>query len=305
MSLYQIQNQKVNSIKEKDFLKEKEIHDLIETNLEELFGLQLIDGEFEIEGYYLDSLAFDVNVNSFVIIEYKRDKNNSIVDQGLHYMQLLLTHKADFVLAYNHKFNKNLQVKNFDWGQIRVMFIARSFTAYQQGATNFQDFPIELWEATRYQKDLLNLNQIKSNKKAESITKLVKNSTTVQITKEIKTYTLEDHLAKGDEWTKELFFKLQREIFELDDRVQEKPVINYIGYKIRYQNFCSVHFFKDKIRIEVRCPRIDDPKNVFKKYPDSYLWGKTPLWYWDIKNEKDIDYAIPIIRQGYEAAPDK
>lgn len=305
MPLYQIQNQKVNSIKEKDFLKEKEIHNLIETNLEELFGLQLIDGEFEIEGYYLDSLAFDINVNSFVIIEYKRDKNNSIVDQGLHYMQLLLTHKADFVLAYNHKFNKNLQVKDFDWGQIRVMFIARSFTAYQQGATNFQDFPIELWEATRYQKDLFNLNQIKSSKKAESITKLVKNSTTAQITKEIKTYTLEDNLIKGNEQTKELFSKLQREIFEIDDRVQEKPVSWYVGYRIRYQNFCSVSIFKDKLKIYVRALKIDDPKNLFKKVPNKWEWGKTPLWYWDIKNEKDIDYAIPIIRQGYEAAPDK
>ena len=305
MSLYQIKNQKIQPIKEVIFEKEKPLHDLIENNLEELFGLKVVDGEFEIEGYFLDTLGFDSETNSFVIIEYKRDKNNSIVDQGLHYMQLLLTHKANFVLAYNNRFGKNLEIKDFDWSQIRVIFIARSFTAYQQGAANFENFPIELWEVSRYQNDLININQIQTKKKAESITKFIESSETKQITKEVKTYTLEDHLLRSGEQIQELFKKLQREIFEIDDRVQEKPVMTYVGYKIRYQVFCSVHFFKDKLRIYVRCTNIDDPKKVFTKVPDSYKWGKTALWYCDIKDDKDLDYVMMVIKQGYEIAPDK
>jgi len=305
MPLYQIKNQKIQSIKEVVFEKEKSLHDLIENNLEEIFGLKVIRGEFEIEGYFLDTLGFDLEANSFVIIEYKRDKNNSIVDQGLHYMQLLLTHKANFVLAYNNHFGKNLEIKDFDWSQIRVIFIARSFTAYQQGAANFENFPIELWEVSRYQNDLLNINQIQTKKKAESITKFIESPEAKRITKEVKTYTLEDHISKGSEQTQELFKKIQREIFELDDRVQEKPVSWYVGYKIRYQNFCSVQIFKDRLKVNVRCPKIDDPKKVFKKIPGGYGWGKTPIWYWDITNDKDLDYAMTVIRQGYEVAPDK
>ena len=305
MSLYQIKNQKIQSIKEVVFEKEKPLHDLIENNLEEIFGLKVVGGEFEIEGYFLDTLGFDQQANSFVIIEYKRDKNNSIVDQGLHYMQLLLTHKDNFVLAYNNHFGKNLEIKDFDWSQIRVIFIARSFTAYQQGAANFENFPIELWEVSRYQNDLLNINQIQTKKKAESITKFIESPETKQITKEVKTFTVEEHLSKINEKMQDLFKKLQREIFELDDRVQEKAVTNYVGYKIRYQVFCSVHFFKEKLKIYVRCNNIDDPKKVFKKIPDTYKWGKTSLWYWNITNDKDLDYAMTIIRQGYEIAPDK
>lgn len=305
MPLYQIKNQKIQSIKEVVFEKEKPLHDLIENNLEEIFGLKVVGGEFEIEGYFLDTLGFDQEANSFVIIEYKRDKNNSIVDQGLHYMQLLLTHKANFVLAYNNHFGKNLEIKDFDWSQIRVIFIARSFTVYQQGAANFENFPIELWEVSRYQNDLININQIQTKKKAESITKYIESAETKQIAKEVKTYTVEDHLAKSSEKIQELFKKLQREIFEIDDRILEKPVLTYVGYKIRYQVFCSVHFFKDKLKIYIRCNKIDDPKKVFKKVPDSYKWGKTSLWYWDLKDEKEIDYAMTVIRQGYEIAPDK
>ena len=220
-------------------------------------------------------------------------------------MQLLLTHKANFVLAYNNHFSKNLEIKDFDWSQIRVIFIARSFTAYQQGAANFEDFPIELWEVSRYQNDLINLNQIQTKKKAEPITTLVKSPIAKQITKEVKTFSLEDHVSRGNEKTQELFNKLRREIFELDDRIIEKPVSWYVGYKIRYQNFVSVHIFKEKLKIYVRSPKIDDPKKMFTKVPPSYGWGKTPLWLGEINNDSDLDYATVIIRQAYEIAPDK
>ena len=54
--------------KRSSFWKEKPLHDLIENNLEEIFGLKVVGGEFEIEGYFLDTLGFDSEANSFVII---------------------------------------------------------------------------------------------------------------------------------------------------------------------------------------------------------------------------------------------
>jgi hypothetical protein len=50
---------------------------------------------------------------------------------------------------------------------------------------------------------------------------------------------------------------------------------------------------------------MNDPMKKFRKVPSKWGWGKTTIWYWDIQEEKDIDYAISIIRQGYEVAPDK
>ena len=305
MTIYQIQNQKISSLKEKEFPKEKEMHDLIEANLDELFGLQLIDGEFQIEGYFLDSLAYDPETNSFVILEYKKSSNFSVVDQGLHYLSLMLNNKANFVLAYITKTGKKATVTDFDWSQVRVIFVAKSFTQYQHGATNFKDFPIELWEFNRYENGLLDVKQIQSSKKAESITKVIKNNSASEIISQVKTYTVQDHLLKSSEKIQDLFMTLQREIFEIDDRVQEKPVGGYVGYKIRYKNFCSIHFFKDKLKIYVRVNKIDDPKKVFKQILIKYKWGKIPLWFWEINDEKDIDYAMTVIRQGYEIAPDK
>jgi hypothetical protein len=91
-------------------------------------------------------MAYDNETNSFVIIEYKRDKNFSVIDQGYAYLSLMLNNKADFILEYNENQEKTLKRKDVDWSQSRVVFISPSFTSYQKEAINFKDLPIELWE---------------------------------------------------------------------------------------------------------------------------------------------------------------
>jgi hypothetical protein len=49
----------------------------------------------------IDTLAFDNESKAFVIIEYKKDRNFSVVDQGIGYLNLMLNDKADFILEYN------------------------------------------------------------------------------------------------------------------------------------------------------------------------------------------------------------
>jgi hypothetical protein len=38
----------------------------------------------------IDTLAFDDESKGFVIIEYKKDRNFSVVDQGMAYLKFLL-----------------------------------------------------------------------------------------------------------------------------------------------------------------------------------------------------------------------
>ncbi len=90
----------------------------------------------------------------------------------------------------------------------------------------------------------------------------------------------------------------------MDERIQENAVMSYIAYKIRYHNFCRLWFYKDYIRIFLIIPRIDDSKKFLKKVPKNWGWAKN-TWYLDLKNDKDIDYVISIIKQAYDAAPDK
>lgn len=309
MPIFKIKNDKLSRVEEKKIDLERNLQRLTEENLEQVFGLEFIAGvlnkQLTIQNFEIDTLSLDPETKSFVIIEYKKDKSSSVVDQGFNYLALMLNNKAEFILEYNERKKANLRRNDVDWTQSRVLFVAPSFTAHQKGAIAFKDLPIELWEVTLYKDNLILFNQIKASELSESIQKVTKSKTIQTVSKQVKIYTVDDHLAKTNDEIKELFTKLQREIFEVDNRVQEKPVTGYIGYKIRYHNFCTVSLYKNKLKIHVRAPKIDDPKNMFKKVPSKYGWGKTPLWHGDINKESLIDYVMTVIRQGYEFAPDK
>jgi predicted metal-dependent hydrolase len=67
-----------------------------------------VASEFELNSLRVDSLGYDKESNSFVIVEYKRDKSFSVIDQGYAYLALLLNNKAEFILLYNQKSKNQL-----------------------------------------------------------------------------------------------------------------------------------------------------------------------------------------------------
>ena len=97
MYLYNIHQKKLNNLAEKSFKLEKDIQNVFESNLETLTNWKFIKSEFTIKANRIDTLAYDSENNSFVIIEYKRDRHFSVVDQGVSYLNLMLEYKADYI----------------------------------------------------------------------------------------------------------------------------------------------------------------------------------------------------------------
>ena len=148
--------------------------------------------------------------------------------------------------------------------------------------------------------------QIKTAETQESISKFTKSSTVKKVTEEVKTFTFEDHNSKGSASTRALLDDLRKRIFDLDEQVKEKPVQSYIGYKINWFNFVTVHVYRDKLKAYVRMEKLEnDPKKRFTKVPASYNWGKTPLWWLDISNAADVSYLMAAIEESYKKAPDR
>ena len=95
MPIYTIdKDEKLIPIKQVKFNNEKEMQNLTENNLEELFDLRFVASEFQVDNLRIDTLAFNEKTKSFVIIEYKNVKNYSVIDQGYSYLSLLLNNKA-------------------------------------------------------------------------------------------------------------------------------------------------------------------------------------------------------------------
>ncbi len=105
MKLYSVTKDKMKPLSFKNFNLEKDIQKLIEKNLTELFNLQFVKSELTIKNFRIDTLGFDKENKSFVIIEYKKGSNYSVVDQGYTYMSLLLNNKSDFILEYNESYH--------------------------------------------------------------------------------------------------------------------------------------------------------------------------------------------------------
>jgi len=55
------------------------------------------------------------------MIEYKKDKNFSVIDQGVAYLNLMLDNKSDFILEYNERssLSNNLKRRGVDFLQER------------------------------------------------------------------------------------------------------------------------------------------------------------------------------------------
>jgi len=73
---FKFASRKLVELQPKGFDAERTLQKIIEKNMPVLFGgLELLTTEFPISNSRLDTVAFDRNKNTFVIIEYKNVKN--------------------------------------------------------------------------------------------------------------------------------------------------------------------------------------------------------------------------------------
>lgn len=302
MPIFQIKQNQLLTIKEKKVDLEKDLQKITENNLEIVFGLKFISSEFALENFRIDTLAFDEETKSFVIIEYKRDRSRSVIDQGFTYLSLLLNKKDSFILEYARKTKLDLESIKIDWSQSRVLFLANAFTTYQQNAINFKDLPIELWEVKKYDNQTILYNRLKAADSKESIKTISQNEIVRKVSREVKRNTIDDHFKKGWEDSREIFEVLKEQILNIDNRIIENPnPKGYIGYKIANSNLCAISVYKSKLSLDlVRVDKenLKDPENKVKKIPwRKYKWPK--LCSYEIKNVDDIQYGLFLIRQVY------
>ncbi len=300
MALFKIADTSLDIIREFPFKLEKDIQNLTENNLAKIFNLEFIKSEFALNNFRIDSLAYDTASDSFVIIEYKRDKNYSVIDQGYAYLSLMLNNKADFILEYNENREKTLKRKEVDWSQSKVIFISPSFTNYQQQAINFKDLPIELWEIKRYSNHTVNYNQIKTSGAHESVKTISgKDEATKIVNKEIKVYTEDEHKQIADPEILELYESFKSSILNFDG-VEIKPKKKYIAF-VSGSNITDFHIQRKSLKIWINLTKgnLDDPKNIKRDVSNIGHWGNGDYEI-QINNDDDLEYIISLIKQSYQ-----
>lgn len=306
MKLYKLNNQKLDSVSAKPFKLEKEIQELIESNVDVLFDLEFVKTELRVHNYRFDSLCFDSETKSFVIIEYKKGSSYSVIDQGYTYLSLMLNNKSDFILEYNETLGKNIRRDEVDWSQSRIIFVSPKFSNYQRDSINFKNIPFELWEISRYKGDIVGLNKINTESDVE-INSVIKDSSgdniVKQVSKEIIRYDENHHLYKSKnrpEAIIELYNELKRRILNLGDDVEVKVRKQTIGFKST-RVFVDLIIYNKGIGVVINMKKgsLNDYLNLTEDLSEKGHWGNGDYRIW-LKNESHIDYALGLIKSSYQ-----
>lgn len=314
MKLYNLKNNTVKEVEQSPFKLEKDIQNLVEKNTNSIFNLLFIQSELTVDKYRIDTLCFDEESNSFVIIEYKKGSSYSVIDQGYTYLQLLLNNKSDFLLTLSQYFNKVLKMEDIDWSQSKIIFVSPSFNSYQKDSVNFKDLPFELWEIKRYSNNTVVLNQHRSNSKESIETLNPNNSNSVisKVTKVVKVVNEEHHTSKTNDEIKELWFDLKEKVLSLND-VEVVPKNNYISFIYNGKTLSYLIFRKNNVVIEIGRGNvnpdgtksknyfdIDDPKGISKE--SSWEWKSGTMgtiYKIPMNKNSDNDYLMFLIKQKY------
>ena len=156
LKLFKLKNDKVEELTAVSFTLEKPLQTLIEHNLEEIFGIKFLATEYSTGKNHrgrIDTLGIDED-NRPVIIEYKRSESESVINQGLFYLDWLMDRKAAFELLVIRKLGKDY-ADEIEWSSPRLLCIANDFKKYDEHAVKQINHNIELIRYRKFNEDML------------------------------------------------------------------------------------------------------------------------------------------------------
>jgi len=288
IKLFNISNQKATSIKSKKLHLEREIQDIVEKNMEKLFGVKFLASEYIVDEGRVDSLGLDEN-NCPVIIEYKLDSNSNVINQGLFYLDWFMEHKAEFDVLCRDKLKDKVDI---DWSNPRLLCIASDFNKYDDNAIKQMNRNIELIRYTVFENGFLMIQLASATTEKKSLTSASNY--------DYSRYKVSYKLKNANKNIKEYVKELDEYILSLGDDVQKKELKLYWAYKT-IKNFACIEIKKSKVSIylSIDYKDIDSPKDNVEDVSKKGHWGTGNTLVF-VRNEGELEYAKELIKYIYE-----
>lgn len=299
LKLFRLSDSDADELIGKPVKLEKRLQSLIERHIETFLHVRFVASEYSTGKTYsgrIDTLGLDENFCP-IIIEYKRNSNANVINQGLFYLDWLMDHKADFELLVQKQFNRD-DASKLDWSTPRLLCIAEDFTRYDIHAIQQINRNIELIRYVFFDDDLLLLDLV--------------NVVSAQPEKEIegknkgngpKQYTTqEEHLARASEPLKELYEAVRDHMTDLGDDVQERFLKWYIAFK-RLKNFATIQLQPRNSSLLIWLPLnpeefpLEDGFSRDVRGVGHHGRGDLEL---TIRDLEDLDKAKPLIQKSFE-----
>jgi predicted transport protein len=301
MPIFKISGTKLKKLNSLPLDKEKNLQALVEANLIEVLDLLFLATEYTTTfGGRIDTLAVDTN-GSPVIIEYKRNKNDNVINQSLSYLKWLKSQKPGFFEKLMiDKLGKDKADKiKLDWHNPRVICVAENYSKFDIDTAEVVPLRIELMKYRYYEDGIFALEPV--NVPETAATAHAPMAVATGDTKSSQATdtgnSLDNLLAKAADDTKALFAELRERIVAIDDSVTENPTGSYVGYRLG-NNFAEIHIGKNQLKIHLRPIDFVDPKGMVETIPDGYNWTMNRRVY--LKSASELEYVAGLIEQSYK-----
>ena len=282
---------------------EKKLQVLIEKHLETFLRIRFVASEYSTGKTHagrIDTLGLDENLCP-TIIEYKRNGNANVINQGLFYLDWLMDHRAEFELLVLKHFGQDTADK-LDWSAPRLLCIAEDFSKYDIHAVQQINRNIELLKYAYFPgQDLLMLdlvNAVVAQPSADTTSPATEAGTRQEYT------TQTEYLARANDSLKQLYEAVRDYMLSLGDDVQERFLKWYIAYK-RLKNFATIQLQTGKNSLLMWLPLNPDdvtPEEGFTRDVRGVGHHGTGDLELTLRNLDDLEKAKPLIQRSFEVS---
>ncbi len=304
MPLFEIKNSKAKKVNQKEFKNELELHQLIDKNLEEIFGIRYIKDEHITDKHgRIETLGLDES-NRPVVIEYKRTQEKGQLVQANRYMTWIKQNPDSFELIVR----KNLKNLNgeIDFANPRILCFAQEYSIDDKCLA--LALSAELWKYRYYENETLVISR--EEEPEQLIKTKSKGFTREKIGREPRiAKTVEQHLQSASEELKDLFYRLDIAIKEISSEVESYTTNQEILYKTSRNFVClAVQNKNNCLRLLLRTisDNLIDNLNLTKQIPKTHGYGNiTRQLNISPQDEKDgrftMDDIMFLINQSYDS----
>ncbi len=294
IKLFRLTSATVIEVPSQSATVEKSLQTLVEQHLSVFLGVRLLASEYatgKVHGGRIDTLGLDED-GSPVIVEYKRATNETVINQGLFYLDWLMDHRAAFELRVLKHLGQEA-ADAIDWSAPRLLCLAGDFTKYDEHAVQQIGRDISLIRYKRFGDDLLVLELVNATMTTRAGHVGVSDGAVPPSEGPINT--------RGNADLVDRFEALKSFLLALGDDVQMKTLKHYVAFK-RFRNLACVEVHpKGKITVFVRL----DPHSVtlqpgFTRDVSRIGHSGTGDLEIVLNSPADFEDAKPLLTKSYE-----
>lgn len=286
---------------------EKSLQQVIERNMEALFGVRLLASEYSTgtkHGGRMDSLGLDENYSP-VIFEYKRATNENVINQGLFYLDWLMDHRGDFKMLVLDRLGQEA-AGSIDWRNPRLICVASGFTRYYEHAVQQMHRSIELVRYRDFGGELLALELV-SGTRVEASTSYDAPTTPGPSGASAggpASKTVSEYLEQASPELSDLYSELEAFCEALGDDVTKKTLKNYFAFR-RLKNFACVEVHPQTknllVYLKVNPGTVTLEEGFSRDVRSIGHFGTGDLEL-RVRSRADLQRALPLIELSYEVS---